>query len=62
MNHSDELRDVALILFQKLDELKVAHNTVAIQLFDFETKDSIFWPGNLLQDEPPKSGFHMTKK
>ncbi len=54
MNHSDELKDVAMILFKKLDELKVAHNTVAIQLFDFETKDSIFWPGNLLQDEPPK--------
>ena len=54
MHHSDELRDVVFVLFEKLDELKVVQTTVAIQLFDSETKDSIFWPGNTLHDEPPK--------
>ncbi|HEX6890541.1 MAG TPA: hypothetical protein VF141_07610, partial [Chryseolinea sp.] len=54
MHHSDELKEVVGIMFKKLDELKVQHGTVAIQLFDFKTKDSIFWPGNKLSDEPPK--------
>ncbi len=53
MHHSGELKDVVEVMFKKLDELKVLHGTVAIQLFDFTTKDSFFWPGNTLNEEPP---------
>ena len=54
MHHSNELKDVIGIMYRKLDELKVLHGAVAIQLFNFETGDSIFWPGNTLQKEAPK--------
>jgi signal transduction histidine kinase/DNA-binding response OmpR family regulator len=54
MRNSGEIKNVVHILFEKLEELKVEHTTVAIQLFDFETKGSFFWPGNNLQGEPPK--------
>ena len=54
MHSSGELKDVIATMFEKLDKMKVAHGTVAIQLFDFETKDSIFWPGNTLQKVAPK--------
>src|SRR6187399_309686 len=54
MHHSNELKDVIGIMYKKLDELKVLHGAVAIQLFNFETRDSIFWPGNILQKEAPK--------
>ena len=53
MQTSGELKDVVDVMFKKLGELKVLHGTVAIQLFDFTTKDSFFWPGNTLNAEPP---------
>ena len=49
-------------MYQKLDELKVVHSTVAIQLFNFETKDSIIWPRNTLQEEPPKVSLPYDEK
>uniref|UniRef100_UPI003592F89F nuclear transport factor 2 family protein n=1 Tax=Aquiflexum sp. TaxID=1872584 RepID=UPI003592F89F len=54
MQSSSELKDVIATMIEKLEELKVIHGTLAIQLFDFETMDSIFWPGTHLQDETRK--------
>jgi len=62
MHHSDELKNVISIMFQKLNELKVLHGTVAIQLFDFQTKDSIFWAGNDFQSEPQKVSLPYDEK
>jgi len=62
MHHSDELKDVIAIMFKKLNELKVLHGTVAIQLFDFHTKDSIFWAGNDFQSEPQKVSLPYDEK
>ena len=54
MHSSKELKDVIATMIEKLEELKVIHGTLAIQLFDFVTMNSIFWPGNNLQEEAPK--------
>ncbi len=42
MHHSDELKDVITIIFQKLNELNILLGTVAIWLFNKATKDSVF--------------------
>ncbi|MBD0333364.1 MAG: hypothetical protein ICV66_11985, partial [Chitinophagaceae bacterium] len=62
MHRSDELKDVIAIMFKKMNELKVLHGTVAIQLFDFQTKDSIFWAGNDFQYEPQKVSLPYDEK
>jgi len=62
MHHSDELMDVIIVMFKKLNELKVLHGTVAIQLFDYQTKDSIFWAGNNFQSEPQKVSLPCDEK
>ena len=62
MHHSDELKDVIVVMFKKLSELKVLHGTVAIQLFDYQTKDSIFWAGNNFQSEPQKVSLPYDEK
>ncbi|MEO6636911.1 MAG: ATP-binding protein, partial [Ginsengibacter sp.] len=49
MHRPDELKDVIATIFQKLKELNVLLDTVAIWLFNKATKDSIFWVGNNLQ-------------
>jgi signal transduction histidine kinase len=54
MHHSDELREVIGVTHKMLSELKVKHYTIAIQVFDFDSKSSIFWPGNNLQEVAPK--------
>jgi signal transduction histidine kinase/ketosteroid isomerase-like protein len=54
MHHSGELKDVVAIMFEKMKELNVVLGTIAIQLFDQNTMNSTFWPGNNLHDEPPK--------
>ncbi len=50
MHRSDELKDVIAVLFEKLSELKVLKGTIAIQLFDRQTKDSFLWVGNSIQE------------
>jgi signal transduction histidine kinase/frataxin-like iron-binding protein CyaY len=54
MHHSDEIRDVIGVTHKMLGDLHIRHDTVAIQVFDFEEKSSIFWPGNNLADFAPK--------
>ena len=50
MHHSEELREVITVFFEKLNDLNVLLGTVAIVLFDHQTKDSIYWVGNAIQD------------
>jgi len=50
MHQSKELKDVIGVTFEKLNELKVLHGTVAIQLFDRKTKNSVMWVGNTIQE------------
>ena len=57
MHHSDELREIIGMVYILLSELKVKHDTIAIQVFDFDTKSSVFWPRNTLQKEAPKVVF-----
>lgn len=62
MHHSDELRDVVGVVFEQLRDLNPVRGTVAIQTFDFNTKNSIFWQGNTLQDVAPKVMLPYDKK
>jgi signal transduction histidine kinase len=57
MRHSDELREVIAMVYIMLSELKVKHDTIAIQVFDFDTKSSVLWPRNTLQNVAPKVVF-----
>ncbi len=57
MHHSDELREIIGMVYIMLSELKVKHDTIAIQVFDFDTKSSVFWPRNSLQKVAPKVMF-----
>jgi signal transduction histidine kinase len=50
MHHSEELREVIAIFFEKLRELEILLGTVAIQLFDDLGMPSVFWVGNEIQD------------
>jgi signal transduction histidine kinase len=54
MHHSGELKDVVAIMFEKMKELNVVIGTIAIQLFDENTMNCIFWAGNNLHNEPPR--------
>ncbi|WP_336517134.1 sensor histidine kinase [Pollutibacter soli] len=54
MHNSGELREIIGTVFSKLHELKVTHDTIAIQLFDFKTMNSVFWPGNTLSEVAPR--------
>ncbi|MFM8739599.1 MAG: hypothetical protein ACKOC0_05280, partial [Cytophagales bacterium] len=54
MHHSDELREVIGITHKTLGDLHVKHHTVSFQLFDFQNKSAVFWPGNNLQEAVPK--------
>lgn len=49
MHHSEELKDVIAIFFEKLSGLNVLLGTIAIQLFDQDTKNSYFWVANDVQ-------------
>jgi len=50
MNHSDELKEVITVTFEKLTELNVLPGTVGIQLFDQESMNSVAWVGTTIQD------------
>ncbi|MEO7523074.1 MAG: hypothetical protein ABIT58_03225, partial [Ferruginibacter sp.] len=50
MHRSDELKEVMTVMFEKMTELDVLLGTIAIQIFDEETKSSDFWVGNDLQN------------
>jgi signal transduction histidine kinase len=50
MHHSNELKDVIAVFFEKLNELKVLLGTVGITLFDNKSKDIFCWVGNSIQE------------
>jgi signal transduction histidine kinase len=54
MHLSNEIREVVAVVFAQLNALAVKTDTIAIQLFDFASKSSVFWPGNTLQSEAPE--------
>jgi len=49
MHHSEELREVIAVFFEKLIELEVLLGTVGIALFDRQSKDIFSWVGNAIQ-------------
>jgi signal transduction histidine kinase/tetratricopeptide (TPR) repeat protein len=49
MHRSDELEDVMLVMFERMKELDVATGSIAIQIFNTETKHCDFWVGSELQ-------------
>jgi hypothetical protein len=50
MHHSQELKEVIMVAFEKLKELDVLHGTVGIQLFDQKTGNAVAWVGTSIQD------------
>lgn len=50
MHHSDELREVIAVFFEKLIELDALLGTVGIVLYDQKSKDIFYWVGNSIQD------------
>jgi signal transduction histidine kinase len=50
MHHSDELREVIAVFFEKLNELKVLLGTVGITLLDHKSRDIFCWVGNSIQE------------
>ncbi|MFN8256282.1 MAG: ATP-binding protein [Bacteroidales bacterium] len=49
MHHSNELREVISVFFEKLNELGVLLGTVGIALFDHQTGNFNYWVGNSIQ-------------
>jgi signal transduction histidine kinase len=54
MHHSDELKNVITVVFEKAQELDAIKGAVAIQLFDEKNMMSTLWLKDPLQEEPPK--------
>lgn len=50
MRRSDELKEVMVVMFERMTELNVLLGTIAIQVFDEKTKSCDFWVGNDLQN------------
>jgi signal transduction histidine kinase len=50
MHHSNELREVIAVFFEKLNELKVLLGTVGITLLDHKSRDIFCWVGNSIQE------------
>jgi signal transduction histidine kinase len=46
MHHSEELKEVIAVMFEKMTDLNVLLGTIALQIFDEKTKSCDFWLGN----------------